>query len=485
VLIAVPERKGTSIKKLNIYTGRLRIVPTTGDSVRDWMTDGHGEVRLAKSITKRIERWRYRVAGESKWRLLHESKIVDISDRYNPGGFGDDPNQLFVYKPFEGRIALWSEDLTNDRASRVVYSHPEVDIGGALHLGKYHRMVAASYSTNRSYLHYFDKEVEEIANAVAALFPEQEVQIVDESWDKRFYLVYIRSDRNPGSYYRFDNATNDLARISSGHPQLDGVDLAPMKSVRYTARDGEQIPGYLTMPSSSAKGSVPAVIFPHGGPHSRDYWGYDWLAQFFAARGYAVLQSNYRGSGGFGESWSGEGGFRNWRVAIDDITDGARYLIEEGIATADRICIVGWSYGGYAALLSAVEVPDLYQCVVSIAGVTDLQMLIDNARHFVGGQAVREFVGKEGDVLAKGSPSKRAAEFTAPVLLFHGVEDINVPIEHSKKMSKALKKKKKKVDFIQYKGVEHSILRRDLRIDMLTQIGAFLDKNTRPRSLAE
>jgi dipeptidyl aminopeptidase/acylaminoacyl peptidase len=273
-------------------------------------------------------------------------------------------------------------------------------------------------------------------------------------------------------------------KIASQHPQLDGSSLAAMNPIRYAARDEESVPAYLTLPGVEATSPLPAVIVPHGGPHSRDYWGYDWITQFLAARGYVVLQSNFRGSAGYGDTWSGAGGFRDWRLAINDISDGARHLVAEGLVDPDRICILGWSYGGYAALLSAVEEPALYRCVVSIAGVSDLPTLIDDSRDYLGGKAAREFIGKDRENLRLGSPARRAGEFRAPVLLFHGEEDINVRIRHSEKMAKALRKKKKSVEFIEYPEVEHGIRRSDYRIDMLSRIGAFLDANSTPRKPA-
>jgi len=252
-----------------------------------------------------------------------------------------------------------------------------------------------------------------------------------------------------------------------------------MVPTHYPARDGTEIPGYITRPVGTV-GRLPAVILPHGGPQSRDDWGYNWLSQFFAARGYAVLQSNYRGSGGFGKSWAGLGGFRDWRTTIDDITDGAHYLIEKGITDPKRICIVGWSYGGYAAMLSAAEEPELYRCVVSIAGVSDLPMLTEDSRDFLGWRGKREFIGLDKDVLRRGSPAHRTADFQAPVLLFHGDEDISVRIGHSKKMKQALREKKKDVELIEYEDVAHSIERNRYRVDMLQRLGAFLDQHTRP-----
>jgi dipeptidyl aminopeptidase/acylaminoacyl peptidase len=307
------------------------------------------------------------------------------------------------------------------------------------------------------------------------MFEDKSVGVIDESWDRRYYIVHIGSDRDAGTYYRFDVKANQLVALSRQYPKLESRSLATMKPIQYPARDGTEIPGYLTLPSSAEQGALPTVILPHGGPESRDYWDFDAIPQYLAAKGYAVLQSNFRGSGGYGSDWSGVGGFRGWRTAVGDITDGAQYLVDEGISDPARVCVVGWSYGGYAALMSGAEEPDRYRCLVSIAGVTDPRMLIDQARRFMNKKAVREFVGSDDEVIKHGSPLRRASQIQAPVLLFHGDQDLNVSVDHSQKMAKALKRAKKSVEYIEYEDIAHSIFRNDYRVDMLDRIGSFLD----------
>jgi dipeptidyl aminopeptidase/acylaminoacyl peptidase len=306
-------------------------------------------------------------------------------------------------------------------------------------------------------------------------FPGKTVSVIDESWDRRYYIVRVESDRTPGIFYRFDVEEKKLLKISLQYPLLESRSLSAMKAIRYPARDGAEIPAYLTLPEDAKEGALPAVILPHGGPMARDYWQFDWMVQFLAAKGYAVLQSNYRGSGGYGTDWAGEGGFRAWRTAVNDLTDGAKYLVEQGIVDPSRVCVVGWSYGGYAALMSGVEEPERYRCLVSIAGVTDPEMLIEDNAHFLNNHALEKFIGRGGEVVKRGSPLRRASEIRAPVLLFHGGEDINVKIRHSQRMAKALKRAKKSVEYIEYEGVEHSIRRNGYRVDMLDRIGSFLD----------
>jgi dipeptidyl aminopeptidase/acylaminoacyl peptidase len=475
VLVVMPNNKGATLNPLDIYSGGTDSAVEKHSGFVHWVSDGRGSPRLYRYMTEDQIRWSYRLFGKKKWHRLDKSKMTDLDHEFHPIGFGEDPDRLFVFKPHDGRLALWSVDLKREEDDELVFSSAEVDVDGVERLGKFKRIVAIGYSTDRPHLHFFDEAVEKISDNLATHFEGKSVDVIDESWDRRYYIVHVSSDRDPGSFYRFDVKQNQLLPISPQYPLLASHSLAPMESIRYPARDGAEIPGFLTLPVAEAEGARPTVILPHGGPESRDYWEFDWLSQFMAAKGYAVLQSNYRGSGGYGSDWSGEGGFRAWRTAINDLTDGATYLVEEGISDPNRICVVGWSYGGYAALMSGVEEPDRYRCLVSIAGVSDPGMLIDDYRHFLNKKHVQKFVGRDAEVIKRGSPLKRASEIRAPVLLFHGDQDINVSIKHSKKMAKALKRAKTPVEYIEYEDVEHSILRNGYRVDMLDRIGSFLD----------
>jgi len=477
ILIELPDTGGSGVARLNIETGRMQRELRERDDTRGFVSDGRGEIRLRRDTNTRRSRWQYRLAGDPEWHLLRESDMSDVQDFWLPVGFGSDRNKLMVLKPHDDRVAFWSEDLTGNEPDALIFAHPEVDVSGVLTLGKYQRVVAVSYSTDLQHLYFFDDEIQAITKTVADAVPEDLVTVIDESWDKRFYLVQASGPRTAGRYYRYDSAERRLLALWPMRPGLMDRELGEMRPIRFAARDGQSIPGYLTMPPAAEPARLPAVIMPHGGPQSRDQFDFDWLAQFMAAKGLAVLQVNFRGSGGYGNDWSGDGGFRAWSLAISDITDGTRYLINEGLVDPSRICIAGWSYGGYAALMSAIEEPDLYRCVVSVAGVTDPKTLIDDARKFLNKTAVREFVGTDSEVLEDGSPYRRAADLKSPVLLFHGDRDINVTVKHSKKMHKALKKQKVDVDLVVYEDATHQIWRNEYRVDMLGKISTFLDEN--------
>lgn len=485
VLITRPESNGTGVARLNIRSGSLENVQRPRPRVYTWMGDRRGSVRLRFSIKRDRYEWHHRPLGQKKWHLLDRRKHEEIFASYRPVGFSEDPDRIMVVKDHEGRRALFEQDLGDGGETKLVFSHPDANVGGVHRVGKYDRIVAISYSTDRRHLHYFDDAVREIADRIETAFPGQLVEVIDESWDRRFYIIRVSNDKDPGSFYRFDATKSELVLVSRQNATIQKDSLAPTTTLEYEARDGVEITGYLTRPIASNGDPSPAVVLPHGGPQGSGNWGYDWLTQFLVARGYVVLQSKFRVASELERDWLGVVGYRDWQSTVDDLTDGARYLVEQGVADPRRMCVLGWGYGGYAALLSAIEEPGLYRCAVSIAGVSDLPTLVDDRRRVIGWQTERDYIGTNAETLRVGSPARRAAEFSVPVLLFHGDEDILIEVQQSEKMAESLRDAKKKVEFVEYEEVDHSIERSQLRIDMLERIGDFLDRNTGPVVPAE
>lgn len=479
VLVQMPSERGSGVGSLNIENGQMRVRSPVLDRVYTWQSDGHGAPRLYQQITMDARTWFARDTPDSDvWKALHETKFTDREDGFSPVGFSDNRNELLYLDWNQGRMALFALDLERGHEKRLVYANPTYDVNGVLPLGKFKRAVAVTYTDTRPHLVFFDARIEKLEKALADKFPGEAVSLVDEDWNQRFYLVFVGSDIDAGTYYRFDSEKLTLTKIARTYPSLADRKLAPMRAIQYAADDGALIPAYLTMPVDHGKGPFPAVVLPHGGPSARDYWNYDFLVQYLVANGYAVLQSNYRGSEGYGKSWLGDGGFRSWRRAVGDITAGAEYLVREGIADPKRICAVGWSYGGYAALMSVIEQPERYRCVVSIAGVTNPASLSAKAQNFVGGSATAEFLGdKDPEVRESGSPSARAAEIKVPVLLVHAREDLNVPFVQSEDFAKTLRGANKDVKFVEYDHAEHSIRPERYRVDLLTQLGDFLQQH--------
>ena len=273
-------------------------------------------------------------------------------------------------------------------------------------------------------------------------------------------IIYVSGPREPGEYHLFDGETGLIEPLFSTRPRLPQDALADVEIIRYPARDGMQITGYLTNPIGGAGPTTPLVVLPHGGPETRDVYGFDLLAQYFAAQGYAVFQPNFRGSSGYGGAFA-RAGYREWGQAMqDDITDGVNALIEQARAARDRICIVGFSYGGYAALMGGATTPDLYQCVVAGAAVTDLPRFIDNWRDIDEDAFAywSEAIGDpntEVERLFNTSPVNLADRIQVPVLLLHGGADDVVPVTHSRMMANALEAAGAVYHYEEYRGGGH------------------------------
>lgn len=490
IWIEFDEGRERGVSRVDIVKNRLKTVEPARVLVSGFRSDGRGEVRFRLNWNRSWIDYQYRLAGDSKWRLLYRDKSDDLTDIYWPVAFGEEPNELYLWDRVDGRRALVVEKLTEDadapRERRVVFSHPQVDLDSVLRIGKTERVVGVRYSTDRSYLEYFDPAIRAIHDRVAEELGDGEIEIVDESWDRRFYLILASSDQEPGTYYRFDSQADELARITDTHTHLEDETLSPMVPIEFPSRDGVKIRGYLTRPAGREGQALPLIVLPHGGPTQRDRWGYDWLVQYFANQGFGVLQVNYRGSGGFGETWIGRGAFRDWRRVTQDIEDGVKSLEKAGVVDSSRICAVGWSFGGYAALMSALEHPDRYRCVVSIAAVTHPHRLYTNtsasspARRYA-----RSLVPRESDEIKASSALLRAAEMPVPVLLFHGERDLNAQVSHTRDLAKALEQKGKPVEFTEFEEADHYIERDFQRIEMLQRISDFLDEHLAPKAKTE
>ena len=471
---------GLGVDRIDLTKMDFKTVVAPRDEVTGYRTDGQGNVRIATIDTVRddsatgVTRFRYRKKDASEWEVLGQ---------YNSrGGEGIWPvavegqtDSAYVLKKTNGRDALFRMALDGSGTLTPVASDPKVDIDGVVRIGKGRQIIGYTYTDDQRRIVYFDPEYKKLAGALGRAIPKFPIIHLDgSSADGQKLLIFASADTNPGGYYVLDRATKKMTELALVRPALEGRALASVKPITYAARDGAKIPAYLTLPAGSPGKALGAVVLPHGGPSSRDEWGFDWLAQFFAARGYAVIQPNYRGSSGYGEEFQNANGFINWKTSMADITDSARYLAKEGIADPARIAIVGWSYGGYAALQSAAVEPTLYKTAIAIAPVTDMALLKKESEGYTNARLVQAFVGS-GPHVTEGSPLRNVAKIQVPVLMFHGDLDINVGISHSEKMEAALRGAGRKVEFIRYKDLDHQLDDSNARADMLNRIGMALE----------
>ena len=474
-------KEGLGVDRLDLETLQSSQVEPPRDGVESYLTDGRANVRLqtipnfdrnSGNLTGKMQ-IKYRTAGARDWRDLGMYDVQTGQGIY-PLEIDADTDSLYALKKLNGRDALYRIKLDSGRAETLIASEKEVDIDGVVRLGTGLRVVGYTFADDRRRTVYFDPELSALQKALAKAVPNQPViDFQGASADGQKLLILVSGDTNPGTFYRFDRATKQLAEIGPIQPDLQQRPLATVKSIRVTAADGASIPAYLTLPARGTGKNLGAVVMPHGGPSARDEWGFDWLAQFLAARGYAVIQPNYRGSAGYGQDWLNENGFRGWRTSIGDVTASAKYLVSQGIADPNRLAIMGWSYGGYAALQSVATEPSLYKAAIAIAPVTDLDQLRKDASGYTNERIVKDFVGT-GVHLSEGSPLWNVSAIRVPVLLAHGDQDANVAIGQSERMNAALKSSGKPVEFLRFAGLDHQLDDSNARVQLLTRVGTLL-----------
>ena len=474
----VDKKEGLGVDLVDTRTLRSVRIEPPNPVASGYMTDGRGNVRIMRVLEERNRsftgktKYFYRTSGSRDWKTLVEYQ----ENEFQPLAIDAELDSVYALKKKDGRDALYRIRLDTSLASALVAENQRVDIDDAERSGDGQRVIGYTYVGEKRERVYFDAEFKALAESLSRALPKLPlVTFVDSSADGRKLLLFAGSDNDPGRFYLFDRDKKTLNEAMIERPQLEGRTLAQVKPVTVTAPDGVQIPSYLTLPPGKEPKNLPAIVLPHGGPSARDEWGFDWLSQFLAARGYAVIQPQYRGSAGYGEKWLNDNGLKNWRTAMSDITASARWLISEKIADPNRLAMVGWSYGGYSALMQGALEPSLYKAIVAIAPVTDLQMLKEDFRHFRNSQVIEDFIGS-GPHIVEGSPLKRAHAIRAPVLLVHGDLDTNVYIRHADAMESALRKAGTQVEYLRYKGLDHQLRDATVRTEFLTRIGQLLER---------
>lgn len=475
-------REGLGVELVDATTLKRTVVEQPKLGASEYISDGRGTVRIygarSTDLTGYLRprtTYYYRLPGDRVWKQLSTINPADQGNSgFDPYAVDSAANVVYGFDDKDGRRALYSVALDGTLTRTLILSHPQVDVDGLIRIGRQRRVVGVSYATDRREAEFFDPELRKLRTALGKALPGAPlIEFVDASADERKLLLWAGSDISPGKFYVYDKTSRALEEVMPVRAHLEGMALASVKAVTFPAADGTRVPGYLTLPVGSDGKNLPAIVLPHGGPGARDEWGFDWLPQFFAARGFAVLQPNYRGSAGFGDAWFQKNGFQSWRTAIGDINDGGRWLEREGIAASGKLAIVGWSYGGYAALQSPALDPDLFKAIVAIAPVTDLETLRNESRSFVNFPFVDRFIGN-GPHVREGSPARNAARIKAPVLLFHGDRDENVGVGESRMMRDAIKDAGGKVDYVEFKQLDHQLDSSSARTTMLAKSDAFL-----------
>lgn len=480
VLISLDYREPLhpDVYRLNVYSGEQELVQRNNLSMIWWGADGAGNLRLGKSLQKnsgsRIYLKSYQSGDWREWRAADAKGVL---------GFAPKSDWLYYVANKDGRAAIFKTDISaaNSKAE-LVAADPAYDIAGPLiYAQKGGQPVGALYAADGLRSVYWDQAAKTSQERIDRALPGRSNLFLNHSADGLRHIVHSSAATQPPEVYLFDETGNTLDLIAETYPQLKPEQLSATRPINFKARDGLSLQGYLTLPKAGQGKALPTVVLPHGGPASRDIDDFNYWSQFLAAHGWAVLQVNFRSSSGFGEEFM-RAGFQRWGLEMqDDISDGVQWLIDQQIADPKKICIVGGSYGGYAALMGAVKTPELYRCAASFAGLSDLQKFISyRSDFFTGGESAEKQFGNawtDRQRLKDTSPVEQVKRIRTPLLLVHGEQDRVVPVEQSRDMAEALREiGYQDFRYVELPWADHHLSRSADRMRFFSELEQFLSR---------
>lgn len=483
-----PDAK-TVIRKLNIYNGKLKNVDVLPISQAGAIVDNQGNVRFANGVDKdNYSVVSYKENKEAEWK---EFALDDFEGTHiHPFSFSEDDQSVYLSANVgNGTEALYLFNLKTKSIDRLFHDET-IDMNQPVFDFDDRRIIYVATEKALPVYHYLEPNnfKSKLHKKLMKAFAGQNVDITSATKDGRKMIAFVSADTNPGDFYIFDTKSLNAQYLMSRNSWVDPDLMANTESINFETRDGHAIQGYLTRPNNKDGELLPLVVYPHGGPHGiRDDWSYQGEVQLMANRGYAVLQVNYRGSGGFGRDFQ-DIGYGKWGTLMqDDVTDATRALIDQEIADPARICIYGDSYGGYAALMGTVREPGLYKCAVGSMGVYDLPMMFekgDVANYSKSGLAfLKDAVGDDIEDLKKRSPVYNVDKIKANILLIHGAKDERAPIEQALKLKEAFDNINKSYGWLELTNEGHGYNNNENRKKVYQEILNFLDDNIGEKSI--
>lgn len=473
-----------AVYKLNIKTRKRTRILKSRRSVDFWMTDKDHVVRYGEGYhePRRNNKVRhvavYRKSINDPWLTLFDFDENTEKRPFYFEGYSDDPDIVFITADDKenGKRGLYTYNVDVKEIIEKLAGSPDYDIVD-VSIDENYKLEYYSYYREKAVIVRLSDKGRELDKLISELFPNRTVTIGSKSKDEKQYVLYVEAPHAPQSYYYLNIETGDFKKIASTYNKLDHSKLSEMMPITYMARDGLEIPGYLTLPIGSDGKNLPMVIMPHGGPMSRDGWTFDDWAQFLTTRGIAVLQMNYRGSTGYGEKYRMLGDHEWGRKMLYDINDGAKWAVEQGYADPDRMCIMGGSYGGYAALQSVVmgEVP--YKCVIANAPITNISSLMNNLEGIAGYTIYKNYVESDDWSFDEASPQHNIDKINVPVLLMHGSKDMSVTIFQSRAFHSEMKRQGKDIKYIEFEEGDHSLSNQSHRIRFFEEVEQFIKKH--------
>lgn len=489
IVTATPNRRGSFslVKRLNIENGRTRQIARAPMRSSGMITDANGVARIAVGVDQNNDNemvMMYRKDERSDWQTLRRYGQRDGS--FQPIGFMADNVRILGTSDTQTDTKAISIFNPETGQEEVLAHHPKVDVAPIFSLrnGLINEVIGAAYDYDIYDEVFFadvkDQEFSANLQALRAAFPGRRISITSGTQDNSLAILSVRSANHPVEFYIYDIKNKQLSYLLNASPWLKAEQLAQTQAIFYKSRDGLDIHAILTLPNNKEAKNLPLIMLPHGGPHGpRDYLDYDSDAKVLAQHGYAVLQPNFRGSGGFGRSFL-QAGYQNWGTTmIDDMTDGVLHLVKEGIVDQNRVCAYGGSYGGYAALMSAVREPDLYKCTVGFVGVFDLNLMYtdgDIPQRKSGINYLEMAIGRDQQRLDAQSPIKHLDKLKAPVFIIHGKEDQRVPIIHADRLRAELEKRNHPFEWLVKEKEGHGFYKPENNVERWEKMLAFFDK---------
>lgn len=468
--------------RLNIETGELTLLAENPGNIQGWMTDHDGRLRVATAIVDGVNtQILYRDTEDEPFKPVLTTNFRDVVSFME---FTPDNKEVYAATNLHrDKTILVRMNPATCEELEVLYENERYDIASISYSRKRKKLLSVYCTGHKEPVrHYFDAEEEQLRQRIKAHFPNQRYGIADTDKAEKNYLIYVGGDRTRGSYWHYNALTDEAKKIADLAPWIKSDEMNAMHPVCYTTRDGLQIEAYLTLPDGltpdTAK-QLPIVVNPHGGPWARDCWGYSSEVQFLSNRGYAVFQMNFRGSTGYGRHFL-EASYKQWGLKMqDDITDGVKWLIEQGIANPNRIAIYGGSYGGYATLAGLTFTPDLYACGIDYVGVSNLFTFMQTIPPYWRPmlEMMYEQVGHpehDADQLAATSPALHADKIKVPLFVAQGANDPRVNKAESDQMVEALRQRGVVVEYMVKDNEGHGFHNQENRFDFYRAMERFL-----------
>ena len=480
------KRYQLDVYKMNVYNGKFNRVLSPPGPVINWGADNDGVVRLATIQDENSRTYErqilYRDSEDSEWREI--DRFDGLQNGWNLVGFNEDNSKIYVTSNL-GRDT-YSLGLFDPETSMIedLFENEGTDVNyiGFTPTGEPITVIYIDIDT-KPQRHYINQRWENIIEGLKQTFGVDFIGISSMTEYGEKMILSISSDTNPGEFYLYDTIKNSISYLGSSKPWIDPKTMAPMQPIAFEARDGETIYGFLTVPVDGDGKDLPLIINPHGGPFGiQDVWRFNNETQFFANQGYAVMQINFRGSGGYGKRYE-RIGYKRWGLEMqDDISDGVQWAIDKGIADPDHVCIYGASYGGYATMAGITLTPELYRCAVNYVGIWDLEMLYKQDARWEG-PAARWFrnhvvdIKEDKEQIKKTSPKFHIDKIQAPLFIVHGRRDYNVRVEQAETLIEALEEREIPYEVMIKKEEGHGFVLEENKIELYQKMGEFFKEN--------